>query len=293
MKLKKRWITEKLTFTLIELLVVIAIISILAAMLMPALERARDAAHATVCRNNLRNTHMNMTMYAHDRDGWGMPEIFWASVSTIENFEDNLEEYFPDRSTYTLNTTGGVQTLEHIPTLRCPGLTPEIGPSHSFSLPDARNQMGTVNDGDAHTSFFMFFGMATRSYHEDPPFDGSYSWWGFHSSQIRMPDEYEGELEIGVVPNQNFLGRTMQPPQTSYTHHRHPRHIGPPHKQPAAMDVYNPETEEISPYTHRYYIHNHRRLNGANVVFMDGHVDWREDEAVQRRHKDQRNDFYW
>ena len=65
-------------FTLIELLVVIAIIAILAALLMPALDRAREAARATACVNNFRQVALAQTMYLGEHNDYYVGGDNWT-----------------------------------------------------------------------------------------------------------------------------------------------------------------------------------------------------------------------
>lgn len=64
------------SFTLIELLVVIAIIAILAAILLPTLQQARERGRASSCLNNIKQFGSNWTQYNDDHDGQLMPSSF-------------------------------------------------------------------------------------------------------------------------------------------------------------------------------------------------------------------------
>ncbi|MBU4488461.1 MAG: prepilin-type N-terminal cleavage/methylation domain-containing protein [Candidatus Omnitrophica bacterium] len=92
LKIFLKFSTHKQAFTLIELLVVIAIIGVIAALLVPALGRARESARTAMCANNLRQIGLAMHMYADDNNSSLPPYAIGADywfATFLSSYLDN------------------------------------------------------------------------------------------------------------------------------------------------------------------------------------------------------------
>ena len=99
---RKNEMMKKRFFTLLELLIVVAIIAILAGMLLPALNAARDKARSISCTSTLKQIGTAQAMYSGEQDGWITPALMYDN--------DSLAGYWFGLLSGTTNDNGSTQT---------------------------------------------------------------------------------------------------------------------------------------------------------------------------------------
>jgi prepilin-type processing-associated H-X9-DG protein/prepilin-type N-terminal cleavage/methylation domain-containing protein len=138
---------RKTAFTLVELLVVIGIISVLIAMLLPALNRAREAAKTVACASNMRQVMLAIQMYANDNRGYYPGILYKGTVTNLGitnvfsmNWLDHAQtlglllgglRYLPNRYQASAYMNGEFS----VRALRCPADPNTYGKNPSGSTP--------------------------------------------------------------------------------------------------------------------------------------------------------------
>jgi prepilin-type N-terminal cleavage/methylation domain-containing protein len=223
-------------FTLIELLVVVAIIAILAAMLLPALQGAKEKSKRSLCMSNLRQYGLAAGSYAIDWSGWFPPS------NANRPFQIELATYNLYGTTPNISGCPS-STGKRLSSMMFPGADPSYVPGSTFSP--------WISDGtNRWTTYCRYAGWNPTN---AACCTATFNWPGIGNTPLLSINNIASPTETVIASDWNEMDPTMGASSTDIANHAT--------RMTRWSSIGDPG------YADGLWV-------GENELFGDGHVEW-------------------